>query len=217
MPRTRRKLPPAAGPVTAYVSSTGAGHLDLKCSGLDRMRNLGYDPSQSLDPHEEPTLAEMFEHPDYVRPCRICALEPLLLELAAHQFTSRPRLFIVTGLGTRTATRRSHRPAHGADLERLAKIQDDAAARITRVARATGLEWVATAYGNVLYGSLNAELARTISRHVDVLLPYHSPRETCSAELVRGFWSLLHTTTLDPDQAWITARDVWVTPELVTA
>lgn len=212
MPHATLTATAAAGLVTAYVSGTGTGHLDLTCSGLDRMREAGRDPGEHLNPRAA-TLDELFDPDGGIVPCRICALETVLMELVTRPPLGGPKLFIVTSFGVRNGSRRRYyAESTDAERERVAKLRAAAEARVIRVAKAAGLKWTTTPQGNVMYGFLEGNLAEALDERVHTFISRDTPQMDVPADLVRGFWSMIHSSTLDPNQAWTTARDIWGKP-----
>lgn len=196
-----------------WVSSSNIGHVDLQCSGLDRMREAGRDPAEYLDPHTYARrLIEVFnpvDGPHEVRPCRICALEPVLIEMFRDTPIRQPgTVFVITGLGGKTlGTLRNRRsPITDDERERVAQLRAAANQRLHRVASAAGLTTTVTAAGAVIYGNLPVDVAEMLNERVETFT--FDEAQTPTEEVVRVFVSLIRSSGVDKQQAWITAHDI---------
>ena len=73
---------------TAWVSGSDVIHLDLSCSGLDRMREFGKDPEDTFTriSYTDPTdLVSRWVAGKMTSLCRLCATETVIAAvLAAH-------------------------------------------------------------------------------------------------------------------------------------
>lgn len=138
------------------------------------------------------------------RPCRVCALEPVL------DHALRPRRALRSTFATFTS-----QPAYVADERRFRKndVSETGTARLDRIARRLDLRVAASKIGPVAYGFLPAANIDVLSRNLRTLWT-DNLTELPSPHFVSAVWTF---TDDAPPEFGEAGLDVWETAALLVA
>jgi hypothetical protein len=201
----------AKRPIVAYVSTRALAdpkaqaklHLDISCPGLDRA---------VIHPHEDLTLAvaefanlrSLASWSD-ARPCRVCALEPVLdtvlragraKNLVFATFTSQPN------------------PGENLRRYKWRSATESGSARLSRIAERLNLPVAHTSCGQVTWGVFPAAGVRALQRNLRTYT--RNLPDLPDAQTVQMLWALLDESPPElggPDGP----SDPWDIAELVSA
>jgi hypothetical protein len=190
--------------VTVWWSSTAADpklHLDPECSGLERVT------PERRTKLVLSSLAAVAAHP--YRPCRVCALEHVVVWAVGKNRTASPR---------RTLLTISSQPAIEVDHGRFRTntVTETGAERLQRIADAAGLAVTHTAVGPVAYGFTPARAVNTVARNLRCATAPPRTAELLLPHTVTVFWTFLDDAQrgLNDDGAWSLTAAVCDDPAL---
>jgi hypothetical protein len=205
--------------VTLWWSTTAPNpviHLRADCTGLERTA-----PERVADV-KVPALTDIIDdqwpdevrfHPkapssDWLRPCRVCCLEPLLVTILG---TEQDRAPDANRFGPQHLVSFTSQPAQRVDDNRFRhnKVSESGRERLERIAAATGLHLAPTSAGPAAWGFVGIWARQALQRNLrTVVLPFDGRMPT--NDVISVFWALFDGVQRGDDdgtfsESWNTA------------